>query len=111
MSALPKLMIEPRKSTPRLRLSQTLRALIEAIQEIASTLEYDFEPPVERAPPTRFESPMHAAIYEAATGSPMSTKSLARRAGYPWHSMFRQAVADLVRSGLLARVPEGVKRA
>lgn len=52
---------------------------------------------------------IHQKLLNAATTTPTPTKALIRQAGYPVSSYSRQAVTELCRRGLLARVPEGIR--
>src|SRR5262245_25847605 len=57
--------------------------------------------------------PCRQAILHVLNGAkaPVPVKSLARRTGYGYNSYFRGAMADLVRQGLVTRLPEGYQLA
>lgn len=55
-------------------------------------------------------SALHQNLLEAADATPRPGKALAKRAGYPYHSRLRQALADLVRQQLLDHGPDGYRR-
>jgi hypothetical protein len=56
-------------------------------------------------------SDLHRAILRVLTDVPQSVKVLARLAGYSYSPRFRAGVADLVRRGMAARMPDGIRRA
>ncbi len=60
------------------------------------------------APPLR---PKEQRLLEAAGAEPLSRKQLILRAGYPYNPDSREAVAHLLRLGLLVEVGRRVRRA
>jgi hypothetical protein len=47
--------------------------------------------------------PLERAILATASQVPLTSRKLARLAGYSYNSRFRQTLTDMVRSGLLVR--------
>lgn len=50
------------------------------------------------------------AILEAASDAPLTSRALARRAGYKFNSYFRQALADLIEAQRIERRGNGYVR-
>ncbi len=55
-------------------------------------------------------SALHQNLIGATDTTPRPGRALAKRAGYPYHSRLRQALADLVRQQLLDHGPDGYRR-